>query len=179
MMQLQHIGYPQIPPADQIVPLEAEPKRPRLAWPALVGVCLLALGLFLLAATIVIALIPVYTRKDPTAPTIQTLASSFILPISSNTILQAGAFNAAQISYLQSIFQQRLDSNRKTKGSTIKVNSASALAKTKRRKRQTAGSISGDYTVTYLSSIRATSFNTLNDFTLTNEQLTQLQSLQN
>ncbi|CAF0892457.1 unnamed protein product [Adineta ricciae] len=181
MMQLQHIGYPQIPPVDQFVPIGAEPIKeapPRRRWATFLAIGLLALGLFLLAATIVLALIPIYTSKQTQPATIRTLTSPFTLPISSNTILTASTFNTAQLAYLQSIFQQRLDSNRKTSGSTITVNSASALVKSKRRKRQTAGSITGTYTITYPSTILVTSFNTLNSFTLSNDQLTQLQNLQ-
>ena len=67
----------------------------------LAGICCLGLILFLIAATIVLSLIPIYTPTRDRAPATGTLARSFDIPIANDTVLDVGDLNAQQRAVLQ------------------------------------------------------------------------------
>jgi hypothetical protein len=74
----------------------------RPAWPILSGFCLLSIILFLMAVTLVLSLIPLYTNKKSITPMEKRKTITFNVKIEPNTIVETGSFNAKQRALLQS-----------------------------------------------------------------------------
>ncbi|CAF2186852.1 unnamed protein product [Rotaria magnacalcarata] len=146
------------------------------------ALCCLGFVLLLIAAAIVLSLLPVYlTQRDITvAKSSETY--TFDIQLGNGLALSVGEYNAEQRAVVQTALQNQLNSNPTTKTSTITVTSATGIASVKRRKRQSqtlATFVRVVAILEYLSSVRVRNvfISILNKFVLTTSEAQQIESL--
>jgi glycosyltransferase involved in cell wall biosynthesis len=127
--------------ADQVVGGVVAPVAPGrsaafITTPVLAGLCCLGLILFLVASTIVLALIPVYLPAKGHAAGRRSANVNLILTFANGSTVVVGPLNSNQVAVLQNYLQGQVNGNSGLAGSTVSISSATATATRGGRKRQ-------------------------------------------